>query len=90
MYLAAFESLNESMILLILFGYLEVKKKELITPVGAIVFTSFVSTLGMVSAIFFRYVGKVCIEIFRNSSRITYHVTCFSVELVYVNLFRTL
>ena len=84
-HLVASESLNESMVLFISFGYVGVKE-ELITPVGSVAFVS-VSTSGMVSAIF-PYVGKVCIEIFRNSSRISYHVTCFGVELVNVNLFK--
>ena len=50
-YLVAFESLNESIILFISFGYVGVKKKELIAPVGAVAFVS-VPTLGIVSAIF--------------------------------------
>ena len=78
--LVAFESSNESIILLISFGYIGVEKKELITPVGAVAFISLASTSGMFSAIF-SLLGKICIEIFRHSSRITYHVTRFSIEL---------
>ena len=75
-YLTAFESLNESIMLLISQGYFGVTKKELITPVGAVAFISSASTWGKGSRLFFPYVGKVCIEIFRNSSRISQHVTC--------------
>ena len=84
----ALQFLNELIILLISFGCFEVKKKELITLVGAVVFISLVSTGRMVS-VFFSYVGKECIEIFKNRSyRISYQVTYFGVKLVYVNLFR--
>ena len=38
--------------MLILFGYVGVEKKELIIPVSAVVFVLFISTLGMVSAMF--------------------------------------
>ena len=52
-YLGAFESLNESItILLISFRYVGVKKKALITPAGAVVLISFVSTLESIFAFF--------------------------------------
>ena len=60
-YLVAFESLNKSIILFILFGYVGVKKKESITPVDAVVFVS-VSTSGMVSAIFFSMLAKYALR----------------------------
>ena len=60
-YLIAFESLNESIILFISFGYVGVKKKELITPVGAVAFVS-VSTLGMISAIFFTMLANYALR----------------------------
>ena len=60
-HLVAFGSLNESIILFISFGYVGVKKKELIMPVSAVAFVS-MSTLGMVSAIFFPMLAKYALR----------------------------
>ena len=59
--IAGAKELNESIILFISFGYVGVKKKELIMPVGAVAFVS-MSTSGMVSAIFFPMLAKYALR----------------------------
>ena len=61
-YLVAFNFLNELIILFISFEYVGVKKKELITPAGAVAFISFVPTSGMVLAIFFPVLAKYALR----------------------------
>ena len=58
----------------------------MITPVGAVAFIIFVSTSEMVSDIFIPMLAKYALRFSEIAAGLVYHVTCFSVELVNVNL----